>query len=223
MLFALVHPVAFVALVASFLLGIVVRAVAIRFTAKRLGLADRHDSVVPRLREDVDPFGAVAAAIAGMGWGKMLSVDDIPQFRGRGRSVAVFVAGPVACIVLAQVFFLAYVLAYPPFGFLPEPAVVLHGIDGAVGQQILLSFAVGLLCFGILELIPIPPLDGFGILWYAMRRPGKSMQWMRLWFEHKNVGAVVLLVISLFPLGSPFLLSILNVIGLIFVNLWARA
>lgn len=221
MLFALVHPVAFVALVASFLLGIVVRAIAIRFTAKRLGLADRDDSVVPRLREDIDPFGAVAAAIAGMGWGKMLSVDDIPQFRGRGRAVTVFLAGPLSCLVLAQVFFVAYVLAYP-FGFLAEPALVLHGVDGAVGQQILLSFAVGLLSFGILELIPIPPLDGFGVLYYAMRRPGKSMQWMRLWFEHKNVGVVVLLVISLFPLGSPFLLRILNFIGLLVVNLWAR-
>lgn len=221
MLFALVHPVAFVALVASFLLGIVVRAVAIRFTAKRLGLADREDSVVPRLREDIDPFGAVAAAIAGMGWGKMLSVDDIPQFRGRGRAATVFLAGPLSCLVLAQVFFVAYVLAYP-FGFLAEPALVLHGVDGAVGQQILLSFAVGLLSFGILELIPIPPLDGFGVLWYAMRRPGKSMQWMRLWFEHKNVGVVILLVISLFPLGSPFLLRIINFIGLLVVNLWAR-
>jgi Zn-dependent protease len=220
-LFALVHPVAFVALVASFLLGIVVRAVAIRFTAKRLGLADREDSVVPRLREDIDPFGAVAAAIAGMGWGKMLSVDDIPQFRGRGRAATVFLAGPLSCLVLAQVFFVAYVLAYP-FGFLAEPSLVLHGVDGAVGQQILLSFAVGLLSFGILELIPIPPLDGFGVLWYAMRRPGKSMQWMRLWFEHKNVGVVILLVISLFPLGSPFLLRILNFIGLLVVNLWAR-
>ena len=221
MLFALVHPVAFVALVASFLLGIVVRASAIRFTAKRLGLADREDSVVPRLREDIDPFGAVAAAIAGMGWGKMLSVDDIPQFRGRGRAATVFLAGPLSCLVLAQAFFVAYVLAYP-LGFLAEPALVLHGVDGAVGQQILLSFAVGLLCFGILELIPIPPLDGFGVLWYAMRRPGKSMNWMRLWFEHKNVGVVVLLVISLFPLGSPFLLRILNFIGLLVVNLWAR-
>jgi hypothetical protein len=155
-----------------------------------------------------------------MGWGKMLSVDDIPQFRGRGRAVTVFLVGPLACIVAAQFFFLAYVLAYP-FGFLPDPAIVLHGVDGAVGQQVLLSFAVGLLSFGILELIPIPPLDGFGILWYAMRRPGKSMQWMRLWFEHKNIGVVILLVISLFPLGGPFLLSILNVIGLLVVNLWA--
>ncbi|NMO53456.1 hypothetical protein HH310_19995 [Actinoplanes sp. TBRC 11911] len=221
MLFALVHPVSFVALVASFLLGIVLRAIAIRYTAKRFGLADRYDSVMPRLREDIDPFGAVAAAVAGMGWGKMLSVDDIPQYRGRGRAVAVFLSGPVVCLVLAQLFFLAYVLAYP-FGFLAEPQIVLHGVDGAAGQQILLSFAVGLLCFGILELIPIPPLDGFGVLYYALRRPGNGMQWMRLWFEHKNVGVVVLLVISLFPLGSPFLLRILNFIGLLVVNLWAR-
>nr|WP_296072675.1 hypothetical protein [uncultured Actinoplanes sp.] len=219
MLFALATPVAFVALVASFLLGILVRATAVRFTAKRLGLADRHDSVVPRLREDIDPFGAVAAAVAGMGWGKMLSVDDVPRYRGRGRAATVFVAGPAACIVLAQLFFLAYVLAYPG-AFLPGPSIVLHGIEGGFGEQILLSLAVGLLSFGLLELIPIPPLDGFGIMYYALRRPGAGMQWMRLWFEEKNIGVVILIVISLFPLGGPFLLGILNVLGLLFVGLW---
>ena len=219
MLFALATPVAFVALVASFLLGILVRATAIRFAAIRLHLADRHDSLMPRLREDVDPFGAVAAAVAGMGWGKMLSVDDVPRYQGRGRAAMVFIAGPLACLVLAQFFFLAYVLTYPG-SFLPGPATVLHGVSGDAGAQILVSLAVGLLSFGLLELIPIPPLDGFGILYHALRRPGAGMQWMRLWFEEKNIGVVILIVISLFPLGGPFLLGILDVLGTPFVSLW---
>jgi len=220
-LFALGEPVAFAALVVSFLLALVLRAVAIRLTARSLRLADRHESITPRLREDVDPFGAVAAAIGGMGWGKMISVDEVPRHQGRGRAIAVFAAGPVLCIVVSQLLLLAYRLAYPEnvLSFI-GPADVLLGIGLPVAEQVLLSLAVGLLCFGILALVPIPPLDGFGILYNAVTRPGRGMQWMRLWFEDKNVGVLVLLILCIFPFGAPFLLQILNVLGLVFVRVW---
>ncbi|MBL7261562.1 hypothetical protein [Paractinoplanes lichenicola] len=221
MLYALGEPVAFVALVVSFLLAIVLRAVAIRLTARSLGLAERRDSIAPRLREDVDPFGGVAAAIGGMGWGKMLSVDEVPRYQGRGKAIAVFAAGPVVCIVVSQLLMLTYALAYPENVLsIIGPADVLLGIGLPIAHQVLLSLAVGLLCFGILALIPIPPLDGFGILYNAVRRPGQGLQWMRLWFEEKNIGILVLLILCIFPFGTPFLLQILNVLGLVFVRVW---
>jgi hypothetical protein len=163
----------------------------------------------------------VAAAIGGMGWGKMLSVDDVPRHRGRGRAAAVFAAGPLTCIVLSQILMAVYIVAYPdnPLAFI-GPADVLLGIGLPVGQQVLLSIAVGLLAFGLLALIPIPPLDGFGLLYYAMRRPAQSMQWMRLWFEEKNIGVLILLICCLFPFGYPFIIMILNALGLLFVRIW---
>jgi Zn-dependent protease len=220
-LYSLGHPVAFASLVVSFLLGLVLRAIAVRLSARTLGMADRNESVLPRLREDVDPFGAVAAAIGGMGWGKALSVDEIPRHRGRGRAAMVFLAGPLTCIVVGEILIGAYALAYPdnPLAFM-GPADVLLGIDLPVGETILLSLGVGLLCFGLLAIIPIPPLDGFGVLYYALRRPGNGIQWMRLWFEEKNVGVVILLACCLFPLPYPFLMRILNALGLVFVRLW---
>lgn len=225
MLYSLGHPVAFVSLVVSFLLGLVLRAVAVRLSARTLGMADRHESVTPRLREDVDPFGAVAAAIGGMGWGKSLSVDDIPRWRGRGRAVIVFAAGPLTCIVLAQFFLLATILTYPNgiLAYANVSDIVLAGYDNTVGygEQVLLSLGVGLLAFGLLSLIPIPPLDGFGILYSALPRPGAGMQWMRLWFEQKNIGVVILLALSLFPFGAPFLLDILNILGILFLRAWS--
>jgi Zn-dependent protease len=220
-LFALGEPVAFCALVLSFVLAIVLRAVAIRLTARSLGLADRRESITPRLREDVDPFGAVAAALGGMGWGKMISVDEVPRHQGRGKAIAVFVAGPVVCIIASQLLMLAYALIYPEnlLSYI-GPADVLLGIALPFGHQVLLSLAVGFLCFGLLALIPIPPLDGFGILYNAVRRPGAGLQWMRLWFEDKNIGVLVLLILCFFPFGAPFLLQILNALGLVFVRAW---
>ncbi|MFI5898054.1 hypothetical protein ACIA5D_49030 [Actinoplanes sp. NPDC051513] len=221
MLFALSTPVAFAALVASFLLGLVLRAVAIRIAARRLGFAHRGESITPRLREDVDPFGAVAAAIGGMGWGRQLSVDEIPRNRGRGRAAMVFLAGPLTCIVIGEILVAAYALAFSGdlLTFI-GPADVLLGIDLPVGQTILLSLGVGLLSFGLLALIPIPPLDGFGVLHSALRRPGNGMQWMRLWFEDKNIGVLILLICCLFPLPYSFLLRILDALGLFFVRVW---
>jgi Zn-dependent protease len=220
-LFALGKPVAFAALVVAFLLGLLLRAFAIRLTARSLGIADRRESVTPRLREDIDPFGAVAAALGGMGWGKMISVDEVPRHRGRARAAAVFAAGPLTCIVVAEVLLLVYKLLFPAnLLSVVGPAAVYYGFDLPAGELALLSLAVGLLFFGLLALIPIPPLDGFGILYSALRRPGPGMQWMRLWFEDKNVGVLILLILALFPFGSPFLLRLLNTLGLVFVRPW---
>ena len=98
--------------------------------------------------------------------------------------------------------------------------MLLGRLDGPAPAVIVFSLAVGLLAFGLLALIPIPPLDGFGILWSAMRRPGPGMQAYRLWFETKNIGAVVLLVSCFVPLGNPLLLWPLDLIGTVFIRLW---
>ncbi|GAA2904275.1 hypothetical protein Acy02nite_85720 [Actinoplanes cyaneus] len=223
MLFALGTPVAFVALVVSFLCGVMLRAVAIRFTARTVGLADRGDRLAPSFRHDLDPFGAVGAALGGMGWGKMLTVDDVPRWRGRGRAAAVFAAGPVACILAGELLVAAFALTESDAGLFRflTVAEILHGIAGLpYGQQALLSFGVGLLAFGLLALIPMPPLDGFGILYNALRKPGPGMQWTRLWFEDKNIGVLLLLVFSLFPTGYPLILHLLDILGMFFLRVW---
>ncbi|AGZ44234.1 hypothetical protein [Actinoplanes friuliensis] len=221
MLFALGEPVAFVALVGAFLLGLLLRAVAIRVTARALHLTERREPVAPRLREDIDPFGAVAAAVGGMGWGKTISVDEIPRYQGRGRAALVFASGPIVCILVAQLLFLAYVLLFPD-NYLSalNMSDVLRGFTLPLAEQVLLCLAVGLLAFGLLALIPMPPLDGFGILWSAQKQPGPGMQGYRLWFEDKNIGVLILLVCCFFPLTYPFLLMILDALGVLFLRLW---
>ncbi|MDI6104444.1 hypothetical protein QLQ12_38235 [Actinoplanes sp. NEAU-A12] len=222
MLFALGEPVAFVALVVAFLLGLVLRAVAMRFTARVVGLGDGRRLLRLSPREDIDPFGAVAAAIGGMGWGRQLPVDEVPRWRGRGRAAAVFAAGPVACILAGELIIAGFALVFPA-EYLAElnPGWILRGLPLPMGAQVMLSLGTGLLTFGLLALIPIPPLDGFGLLWNALRRPGASMNWMRLWFEDKNIGALVLLVCAFFPTSYPFLLMIIDFLGILFLRIWA--
>lgn len=223
MLFALGQPVAFAGLLVAFLLSLGLRAVAVRLTVRRLGVVDSRVSLRPSPRADIDPFGAVAAAVGGAGWGKIIDVDEVPRFRGRGRAALVFAVGPLVTLIASQIFFLVYaVSAVDPF-----PAAIWRLSDLVRGQfdasyagQLLLGLAGGLLAFGLLALLPIPPLDGFGLLWSAMRRPGNGMQQYRLWFEHKNIGVVVLLACCFFPLSYPVLLWPLDLIGAVFLGLW---
>ena len=62
----------------------------------------------------------------------------------------------------------------PPFTlvFLRVSDVLRGLFDAPIGAQLLLGVAGGLLAFGLLALVPIPPLDGFGLLWSAQRVPG---------------------------------------------------
>jgi Zn-dependent protease len=221
LLFALGEPFVVVGLVLSFLLAVALRAVAIRFTARTLGLVDRREPLAPRPREDVDPFGAVAAAVGGPGWGRPIDVDEVPRLRGRARAAAVFLAGPIAVLLAAQAALLASALAYPgSLAFLRVSDIVRGLVTAAVPAQVLLGLAGGLLAFGVLALIPMPPLDGFGVLWSAQRSPGRGMQGYRLWFQEKNIGVVVLLVGCFFPVSSPLILLPVDLLGTVFLRLW---
>ena len=222
MLFALAQPVAFAGLLVGFLLALIVRAYAIRISARSLGLTP-GESVSPRLREDIDPFGAVAVAVGGAGWGKTIDVDEVPRSHGRGRAAAVFAAGPLATLFAGQLLFVIFRYAFPGSYALAfyRPSEVLRGqFDDTFGAQLLLSVAVGLLGFGLLALLPIPPLDGFGLLWLAFRRPGPGLQGYRLWFEGKNLGVVILLACCFFPLSYPLLMVIVDLIGTPLMRLW---
>ena len=221
MLFALGQPVTFAGLLISFVLALLLRSVAIRLFSRRLRMAD--GPITPRLREDIDPFGAVAAAVGGAGWGKIIDVDEVPRGFGRGRAALVFAAGPLVTLIAAQIFFLLYVVLFPSsfeLSFYRVSDVLRGQVDASLGAQLVVSIAVGLLAFGLLALIPVPPLDGFGLLWSAQRNPGRGMQGYRLWFEHKNLGVVILLACCFFPLGYPLLLLPLDLIGTLFMRLW---
>jgi len=223
LLFALGQPAAFAGLLIGFVLALLLRAVAIRLVGRSVGIVASGESVRPRPREDLDAFGAVAAAVGGAGWGRIIDVDEVPRWRGRGRAALVFAAGPIVTVLAAQVVFLAFRVLYgDDVGFvLLDPSDVLRGqFEATFDVQVLLSIAVALLGFGILSLLPIPPLDGFGLLWSAQRNPGAGMQGYRLWFQEKNLGVVILLACCFFPLSYPLLLVPIDLLGGIFLRIW---
>jgi Zn-dependent protease len=204
-LYALGDPVSFVVLVLSFLVAATLHGWVQALVATRNG--DRRPAAEGRTRFDprrhVDPFGAVAAAIAGVGWARPV---EPPDRRRRGALVAVLLSGAVANLVVG-------------FALLTAVRVLTGGITGMTVQ--LLQYGVGqglgggdlltrsLLMLGLmhvyvgaLSLVPLPPLDGGRLLFaLAPRSPGWQKAEHQL--DERNIGIAVLLALLLIPLGGP--------------------
>ena len=208
MLRALGTPPAFLGLLVGFLLAVVLQAYTQAAAARSLGdrAAFRRLGGVRRV---LDPFGAVAAALGGVGWGV---TPEIP-LRSRGRLALALLAGPVAVAAAGLLALLVFVLVGGPAGVLPGtgPGTVLGGIDGPAAQLFFLALGLELLGVAVLALVPLPPLPGWRLLELASTG---SVGWQRAreYLVEKNLGVLALLILLILPLGgsAPLLLAIVD-------------
>jgi Zn-dependent protease len=200
-IFALAQPASLAGLLLAFVVALALRAVVQRVLARRL-LRTVAERPIFSLKRDADVFGFVGALFGGTGWGKPAPIPD--YYPGRrphdaGRRAVVLLAAPVLLIVLGEAILAAYLASADGIAWILAPSNVLVGLPGAPLNQVVLSFAMGLLCFGVLDLIPLPPLDGWGLLRLAIRHEGTGMQRARHWLVDQNVGTAIL-VIGMLPL-----------------------
>jgi hypothetical protein len=205
---ALGTPPAFLGLLVGFLLAVVLQAYTQAAAARSLGdrAAFRRLGGVRRV---LDPFGAVAAALGGVGWGV---TPEIP-LRSRGRLALALLAGPVAVAAAGVLALLVFVLVGGPAGVLTGtgPGTVLAGIDGPAAQLFFLALGLELLGMAVLALVPLPPLPGWRLLELASTG---SVGWQRAreYLVEKNLGVLALLILLILPLGgsAPLLLAIVD-------------
>jgi Zn-dependent protease len=216
---ALAHPVTFLGLLAGFLVAIAAHAVAQAAVAR--GRGDRRAlRELRRPQRIIDPFGAVAAAVAGPGWGVSRPQPFRWGGRGRGRQVVVLLAGPAASLAVGATGIAVYLAVGGPRGLLEEVRLshLLQGRSTDVlqlflndGQLFVLAFGLEALAVAVLSLVPLPPLTGWRIL---MLYSGRSMGWQRAreYLEERNFGVLALLLLLLIPLGlgGPLLLELID-------------
>jgi hypothetical protein len=214
-LWALGQPAAAAGLAAGFVLGLGVRAIAQRLAALALGVS-ATGPVLPRPAADVDVIGALAAVLGGTGWGCGTRLGF-----SRTRSAWVTIAGPAAVLAASEAVLLAFAARYPGQRatlLLNLPSDILHGVIApTMAAQLVLSTAVGLLCFGLLALLPLPPLDGYRLarLFASNVAPAPTPVADRL-------GAVLLLVLVAVPIAGdlPLALIALDVVGTPLLRAW---
>lgn len=151
------NPAGAVAFLLGILVGIVVHEASHAYSAYRLGddTAYRDGRVTLNPAEHLDVMGSLMIVMAGFGWGKPTPVTPSKLRGGVWGPVAVSAAGPVSNLFV--IFFCAALFWLPPF----QSGYLLILIWWLV-------LANGLLF--IFNLIPIPPLDGAGILYPFLPR-----------------------------------------------------
>ena len=157
----------------------------------------------PDPRRHVDPFGAVAAAIAGVGWARPL---EPPDRRRRGALVAVLLSGALANLVVGVAVLVGFRLAG---GAITGTTVQLlqYGVGQGLGGgelllRVLLMLGLMHVFVGGLSLVPLPPLDG-GRLLFALAPRSPGWQKAEYQLDERNIGIAVLLALLLIPLGGP--------------------
>lgn len=154
------NPMQFLAVVLGLLVGITVHEASHATVAVALGDPTPHRMGRVSLNplRHLDPLGTVFMFIAGFGWGKPVLFDPrYLKIDPRLGSALVSVAGPVSNIVVA----LLTLIVRESVALSPrDPAyLMLSGI---------ITLNVALAAF---NLLPIPPLDGFGFVVNLLPRP----------------------------------------------------
>jgi Zn-dependent protease len=226
-LYALDTPLSFLALLVGFGVAILARGLAQVAAARALGGRDfelrARTTLDPRQHGDV--FGLVAAVLGGTGWGREAPVGGVlgryAYGRARGRPAAraaiVLLAGPVAAAAVGVAAILGGRAAGASALIIHHmvPSDALHGdtLLTSAGERFLVLAGVAAFAVAVLELIPIPPLDGGRFL---LAVAPTTVGWQRVrHYSDQNWGVGVLLLLLIIPLwaGSPVLLAVVDAVG----------
>lgn len=143
----------------------------------------------------LDPWGTLLMVLVGIGWGKPVPVAVESLRSGRAGMAMVGAAGPVANVAVAVGLAIIFRVVNGLLGGDGAPAPALELLYAAVSVNLLLA---------ILNIIPIPPLDGFAVAIAVVPE-----RWEYTIRRYQGYGIVLLLVLLLLP-NSPvrFLLGL---------------
>jgi Zn-dependent protease len=140
----------------------------------------------------LDPFGTLMIALVGFGWGKPVPINTAAMRSRRFGGAIVGLAGPATNLILAITSALALrsLKVIPIVGFASGPGITLT-------NRFLSGFLYINVILALLNLIPIPPLDGSRIL-SAVLPPDKQhfVYFMDRW------GFLIILIAALFVLPT---------------------
>jgi len=157
-----------------------------------------------------DPFGFLALLFLGFGWGVAVPYNPYNLKNRKSGEIIISIAGVATNLILAFVFGAIYVLMYKA-GYYP-------GISGPMNSLCLaFYFVIQInLVLMIFNLLPIPPLDGFGLLDAIIGFKGsRALEFLR------TNGFLILMFLILFNVVdlilSPAVSALMNGI----LNIWA--
>ncbi|MDP9435685.1 MAG: hypothetical protein M3P93_11020 [Actinomycetota bacterium] len=211
-LYALEDPFSLLVLALSFLTASVLAGWTSALLAARAG--ETHLRAEGRLRPDprrhVDPFGAVAAVLSGLGWPRPVPVPRAP----RGQLLRVTLAGPLLLLAVGAGLLVGFALVEGPVAGASTVLLKTGVTGGGLLPRALLLSGLMHLFVGLLCLVPLPPMPG-GQLLFGLAPRTRGWQQAETYLVERNLGVVAVLVLLLFSLGGPqpLLLAVLTAVG----------
>lgn len=186
----------------AILIGLTVHEFAHAFVAYRLG------DITPKVQKrvslnpirHVDPIGMIALLFIGFGWGKPVEVNPYNFKNQRRDNFLTDIAGIVTNIIVAIIFagiVYAMVTNNPNYFYYTT-----------VGSNILNITANVIwinLVLAVFNLLPVPPLDGFGIVTEVFNL--RKYPWYPRFYE---LGFPILMVLIIFNITERILVPIMN-------------
>ena len=197
MLYALGDPLSFVLLLAAFVVSVTLAGWLSALACARVGLRE-PGRARPDPRRQLDPFGAVGAAGAGIGWARPVEVPE----RRRGAGVALaLLTGPLAVLAIGLGALAAFGVTY---SVVPASSQLLQNGAGGLppGEEAWLLAGLMATYVGALSVVPLPPLPG-GFALFAVTPQSAGWRKARYQLVERNIGTAVLLALLLIPLGGP--------------------
>ncbi len=153
-------------------------------------------------RAHIDPVGIIALLLVGFGWGKPVMIDPRQFRQPRRDQILVGLAGVFNNLICALVFAFVY-----RFALQLLPRTFLASTFGGVVVNILLEIVVINLSLMIFNLIPIPPLDGFGVVCGIFNLYGTKFYWYA-----RRYGMIVLIIMMYFGITGNILRPALSAV-----------
>lgn len=190
--------------IADFIVGrlLIIPGILIGLSFHEFGhafVSDRLGDPTPRMQgrvslnpaAHIDPLGLLMLFIIGFGWGRPVQIDPQYYKHRRRDELLVSLAGVIMNLLLAICFMGVLRLFYQFAGEFVASNV------GAIVWQILIGVIQINLVLMFFNLIPLPPLDGFGIITQIFKLDRKS--W---YYSFYRMGPILLMVIIIFNITS---------------------
>lgn len=153
----------------------------------------------------IDPFGFIALIFAGFGWGVPVQIDPRYYKHRRRDEALVAIAGVTMNLLIAIVFaFLVKLI-------LVTSPVWLSGKFGEVLIEVLMNVVIVNIVLLVFNLLPVPPLDGFGLITQMFKLENTEFYW-----KIYDKGFFILLALIMLGVTDKVISPIINLIyGLI--------
>ncbi len=196
-------------IIPGILIGLTVHEFAHAFVAYKLG--DYTPKYQKRVSlnpiRHIDPVGLIALLFIGFGWGKPVEVDSRNFKHPRRDNLLTDIAGIVTNFIMAILFAGVIKLLVTT-----QPVFLYSGEVGNIVFTILIYVVWINLILMVFNLLPVPPLDGFGIVTEIFDL--RKYPW---YYKLYNVGFPILMVLIIFDVTDKVLIPIMNVLfGFVF-------